>query len=126
MTRRTEGERQRRRDLADAATSHMGRLLPWPNEGGNPCYLSTSADGSGYLSRLADDMEAVQLGIGDDMAEHARAVLSNPQTTHGELRYLAGRLLECLVDALRAAESRGDRLPDPEHDGTDAGAGAWR
>ncbi|WP_431047455.1 hypothetical protein ACQUSR_08920 [Streptomyces sp. P1-3] len=51
---------------------------------------------TGYVSRLADDMEAVQLRMGN------------------ELRFLGNRLRESLRDALRIAESRGGRLPAPE------------
>ncbi|GAA2670561.1 hypothetical protein GCM10010310_09250 [Streptomyces violaceolatus] len=37
------------------------RLLPWSGPDGKPCYLSTD-DSGGYISRLADNIEAVQLG----------------------------------------------------------------
>jgi hypothetical protein len=37
------------------------RLLPWSGPEGKPCYLSTD-DQNGYMSRLADNIESVQLG----------------------------------------------------------------
>lgn len=37
------------------------RLLPWSGPEGKPCYLSTD-DREGYMSRLADYIEAAQLG----------------------------------------------------------------
>ncbi|WP_164992213.1 hypothetical protein [Streptomyces sp. L2] len=37
------------------------RLLPWAGEGGKPCYLI--GDGAGYLSRVADGVESVQLAM---------------------------------------------------------------
>jgi hypothetical protein len=49
------------------ATNPAPRLLPWPSPGGNPCYLVTD-NGGGYLSRLADDLEAAQLAIGADVS----------------------------------------------------------
>ena len=42
-------------------TSEMNWLLPWSGPDGKPCYLNTD-DKGGYMSRLADNMEAVQLG----------------------------------------------------------------
>lgn len=91
------------------------RLLPWPSPDGKPCYLSTG-DGDGYLSRLADDMEAVQLRMGSEVLGLARKVLDDPASPTTEVRYAGIRLAECLTDALRVAESRGLRLPAPDTD----------
>ncbi|MEI5102607.1 hypothetical protein RB200_33985 [Streptomyces sp. PmtG] len=55
-------------------------------------------------------MEAVQLGIGADLLEHARKLLDSRQVSPTELRFVAARLSEALSDALRVAESRGRRL----------------
>ncbi|MFC9225822.1 hypothetical protein ACFT8W_34705 [Streptomyces hygroscopicus] len=107
---RTEGDRQRRQNLADISTGHAPRLLPWTTDGGKPCLLSTDDEG-GYVSRLADQMEDVQLGMGTEVLKHALEVLSDPKAAPGELRYAGTRLAECLKDALRVAESRGMRLP---------------
>ncbi|WP_037888443.1 hypothetical protein [Streptomyces viridochromogenes] len=107
----------RRRELYDAATGLAGpRLLPWTTPDGNPCYLST--DGSGYLSTLADGIEAVQLGMGEELLEHAREVLAlgARALSATEYRWLASRLAEALTDALRVAESRGQRIPDPQEE----------
>ncbi|MFB6844820.1 hypothetical protein ACFCXS_08165 [Streptomyces sp. NPDC056373] len=89
------------------------RLLPWPSPDGKPCYLSTG-DNGGYLSRLADNMEAVQLATATDVLGLARKVLDDPTSPYTEVRYAGLRLAECLTDALRVAESRGARLPVPD------------
>lgn len=95
------------------------RLLPWPSPDGKPSYLVTDNDGS-HLSRLADDLESVQLAIGTDVLGLARKVLDDPASPYSEVRYAGVRLAECLADALRVAESRGMRLPVPdEPDGVD-------
>ncbi|MFR0358477.1 hypothetical protein [Streptomyces sediminimaris] len=87
-------------------------LLPWPSPEGKPCYLVTDSAG-GYLSRLADDLEAAQLATAADVLDLARTVLDDPASPHTEVRYAGRRLAECLTDALRVAESRGLRLPAP-------------
>lgn len=85
------------------------RLLPWPSVDGKPCYLVTGENG-GYLSRLADDLEAAQLATGADVLGLARIVLDDPASPYTEVRYAGLRLAECLRDTLRVAESRGLRL----------------
>ena len=101
-----------------AATSNSPRLLPWPSPDGNPCYLMTDS-GGGYVSRLADDLETVQLDMGVDVLGLARTVLDDPTSPYTEVRYAGLRLAECLTDALRVAESRGMRLPPPDTGGTE-------
>ncbi|MCC4318019.1 hypothetical protein ABTY63_20145 [Streptomyces solisilvae] len=91
--------------------SAQPRLLPWPGPAGKPCYLVSDADGAGYLSQLADEMEAVQLQMGAELIGHARLLLRDQKADAQELRYLSDRLIEALQDALRIAESRGGRLP---------------
>ncbi|MGX1561443.1 hypothetical protein [Streptomyces sp. NPDC055506] len=86
------------------------RLLPWLSPDGKPCYLITGSDG-GCLSRLADDLEAVQLATGAEVLDLARRVLDDPASPRTEVRFAGQRLAECLTDALRVAESRGLRLP---------------
>ncbi|GAA2396091.1 hypothetical protein GCM10010255_29460 [Streptomyces coeruleofuscus] len=89
-----------------------GRLLPWTTVDGRPCYLV--GDGAGYVSRLADDIEAVQLDMADGLLGHAAALLAERRVTSAELRYLALRLTESLRDVKRVAESRGARCaPSP-------------
>ncbi|MFJ5225525.1 hypothetical protein [Streptomyces sp. NPDC088400] len=86
------------------------RLLPWGDTEGKPCYLLTDSNG-GHVSRLADEIESVQLSMGRDLIQHARPLLDDSKATCGELRFLAARLTESLRDVLRVAESRGARLP---------------
>lgn len=85
-----------------------GRLLTWTGPEGNPCYVV--GDGTGYVSRLADDIESIQLGMADVLLGHAAGLLAEHSATAGELRYLASRLTESLADVKRVAESRGARL----------------
>ncbi|MFI6809317.1 hypothetical protein ACIBO6_30665 [Streptomyces luteogriseus] len=89
------------------------RLLPWLSPDGKPCYLVTG-NGCGFLSRLADELEALQLSTGTDVLGLAREVLNDSASPRRELRFAGLRLAECLADALRVAESRGMRLPGPE------------
>nr|WP_308378876.1 hypothetical protein [Streptomyces sp. ISL-43] len=113
-TSRTDADRMRRRELHDAAAGVTGpRLLPWTTQDGNPCYLSTN--GRGYLSSLADSIEEVQLDMGEELLGYARQVVAPgaKELSAVEYRWLACRLTEALTDALRVAESRGDRIPDP-------------
>ncbi|MFF8189531.1 hypothetical protein ACF05L_01290 [Streptomyces bobili] len=91
------------------------RLLPWTSPEGKPCYLV--GDGSGYLWRMADDIECVQLGMADDLLGHADALLAERRATCAELRYLARRLTEALRDVRRVAESRGARLAGRSDEG---------
>ncbi|MFE2277208.1 hypothetical protein ACFXAE_08070 [Streptomyces sp. NPDC059454] len=89
------------------------RLLPWSSPDGKPCFLANGS-GDGYVSRLADEMEARQLADGLDVLGRARLVLEDPMSPYAELRYAGIRLTECLADALRVAESRGRRLPSAD------------
>ncbi|WP_251066515.1 hypothetical protein [Streptomyces sp. ISL-36] len=66
--------------------------------------------GTGAVSRLADGIESVQLGMAGELLGHADDLLADRRVTSGELRYLAGRLTESLRDVKRIAESRGARL----------------
>ncbi|AYN41220.1 hypothetical protein D9753_22675 [Streptomyces dangxiongensis] len=99
-------------DAADPTASRP-RLLPWSTLDGNPCYLVTDDTGTGRLSCLADDVEAVQLGMADDLLGHAVNLLGDDKATAPQLRYLAARLAEALHDVHRIARSRGARLPAP-------------
>ncbi|MFG2912336.1 hypothetical protein ACGF0D_05450 [Kitasatospora sp. NPDC048298] len=97
------------------------RLLPWTTEDGRPCYLST--DGKGYISTLADGIETVQLGMGQELLEYARGILAPGAEAQSaiEYRWLACRLTEALSDALRVAESRGGRIPAPQEEVAEEG-----
>ncbi|WP_328338988.1 hypothetical protein [Streptomyces violaceus] len=88
------------------------RLLPWSGQGGKPCYLV--GDGTGYLSRVADDIECVQLGMSARLLEHATDMLADHKATAAQLRFLVARMAEALRDVHRIAEGRGARLPAPD------------
>lgn len=102
----------------DGAATTIGRprLLPWSNLDGDPCYLVTDDTGTGRVSRLADDIEAVQLGMADDLLGHAVDLLGDRKATAPQLRYLAACLAEALHDVHRIARSRGARLAVPRGD----------
>ncbi|MEU0831555.1 hypothetical protein [Streptomyces sp. NPDC005969] len=93
------------------------RLLPWAGPEGKPCYLA--GDGAGFLSRLADNMEAAQLGLAGELIDEAQQVLEGRAWTPGELHLLAVQLTEALGNVHRIAVSRGARLPAPTHDDPD-------
>ncbi|MGX1549184.1 hypothetical protein [Streptomyces adustus] len=90
------------------------RLLPWTGAEGKRCYLL--GDGTGYLSRVADAMETMQLAMADELLAHAADMLTDHQATSAQLRFLSARLTEALRDVHRIAESRGARLAGPEHE----------
>ncbi|MGW7251178.1 hypothetical protein [Streptomyces decoyicus] len=74
------------------------------------------SDGTGYVSRVADSIEAAQLGAAADLTEEALRVLGERTWTPGEIHLLAVELTASLIDVRRIAESRGARLPAPDHD----------
>ncbi|MEU8785504.1 hypothetical protein [Streptomyces sp. NPDC048637] len=87
------------------------RLLPWTTPDDKPCYLLTDREGS-YVAQYADDVEALQLGMGIGLLEHARDLIGDPAADARQLRYLSAQLSAALRDAVRVAESRGERLRD--------------
>jgi hypothetical protein len=94
-------------------TSDQLRLLPWAGPDGKPCFLSTD-DNGGHMSRLADNMESVQLGRATELLDQALDVLADADTAPDDLRLLAKGLTGALRDTLRVATSRGQRLAAPE------------
>ncbi|WP_234544377.1 hypothetical protein [Streptomyces shenzhenensis] len=106
--------------MTNAVVTHA-RLLPWAGPEGKPCYLVT--DGTGYLSRVADTVESVQLGMAGDLLCHAADMLADRRTTADQLRFVLARMSEALTDVRRIAESRGRRVTAPAcldaDDGTD-------
>ncbi|MFE4259585.1 hypothetical protein [Streptomyces sp. NPDC056883] len=88
------------------------RLLPWSGPDGKPCFLSAD-DNVGYLSRLADNTEAVHLGLGSELLDHALEVLADEEADPDEIRLLATDLAGALKDVVRVATSRGHRLATP-------------
>ncbi|MFE9094411.1 hypothetical protein [Streptomyces sp. NPDC007264] len=85
------------------------RLLPWTTPEGAPCYLSTD-DPESLLSRLADRLEADLLDSARFILAEARPLLADEDTGRRELRFTGVQLAAALSDALRIAESRGERL----------------
>ncbi|MGW3762389.1 hypothetical protein [Streptomyces sp. NPDC005131] len=82
------------------------RLLPWSGPGDKPCYLSTD-DPDGYMSRLADSIEAVQLDAASALLGEASEALDNRDTSLDEMRCLVRELTGALRDIYRIAASRG-------------------
>lgn len=89
------------------------RLLPWSGPEGKPCYLSTD-DPDGYMSRMADNTESVQLGTAAELLEMASESLTNEDAEPIELRSLCHALTGALKDVLRVAVSRGHLLTTGE------------
>ncbi len=85
------------------------RLLPWTGPDGKPCFLSTD-DNDGHMSRLADNIESVQLGMATELLGQAVEILADAETGPEDLRSLAKDLTGALRDTLRVATSRGHRL----------------
>ncbi|MBX7546686.1 hypothetical protein ABZX95_08385 [Streptomyces sp. NPDC004232] len=86
------------------------RLLPWAGSEGKPCILVT--DGSGPLSKVADTVESVQLGMAADLLGHAAELMADHRATSAQLRFLLARMREALTDVHRIAASRGARLAE--------------
>ncbi|MGW3303850.1 hypothetical protein [Streptomyces rubiginosohelvolus] len=109
---------------ADLPGTSAMRLLPWTGAGGKPCYVV--GDGTGYVSRMADDVESIQLDMADELLGHAADLLADDASTGPQVRFLAGRLTESLQQVVRVAESRGSRLdallPDRPEPRTEGGA----
>ncbi|MEV5318051.1 hypothetical protein AB0K92_10375 [Streptomyces sp. NPDC052687] len=82
------------------------RLLPWTGLEGKPCYLSTDNRG-GYMSRLADNIEATQLGTAAELLDQASETLDDEDAGPEDVRRLAQELTGALRDVLRVATSRG-------------------
>jgi hypothetical protein len=89
-------------------THHAPRLLPWTTPEGNPAYVV--GDGTGHVSRIADDMERVQLAMAVELLGHAGDLLADKGSTTVQLRYLLARMSESLTAVHRIAESRGARV----------------
>ncbi|MFE1406962.1 hypothetical protein ACFW5D_25585 [Streptomyces sp. NPDC058770] len=85
------------------------RLLPWPGPEDKPCYLSTD-DRDGHVSRLADNIEAVQLGMAAELLEQASETLGDEDAGLEDMRLLVKELSGALRDVLRVATSRGHLL----------------
>ncbi|MDQ8704186.1 hypothetical protein RCO28_17070 [Streptomyces sp. LHD-70] len=91
-------------------TRHTVRLLPWSSPEGKPCYLIGDGTGSSHVSRVADNIESVQLDMADELLDHAADMKADEQVTDAQLRFLVDRMTESLRDVCRIAVSRGARL----------------
>ncbi|WP_428954609.1 hypothetical protein [Streptomyces sp. cg35] len=89
------------------------RLLPWSGPDGQPCYLSTD-NADSYLSRLADNTEAIHLGMAAEVLDQAVELLAGEKATPNDLRLVAKDLAGALRTTLRVATSRGRRLSQPD------------
>jgi hypothetical protein len=76
------------------------------------------------MSRLADNLETVQLGMAEDLLDHVRKALEEGRFSEVELRSMVTSLSGALRDAIRVAESRGDRLPMLDDDDASRAADA--
>lgn len=101
------------------------RLLPWTGERGKPCYLMTDGESSTVMTRLADNLESVQLGMASDLLEYVDDALSDEDLSETELRSMVASLCQAVRDVARVAECRGERLPVPlDDDGASRAADA--
>lgn len=100
---------------------HPARLLPWVGPEGKPCYLlgDRNGSGTGHISRMADDIESVQLGMSAELLGHAADLLADREATAVQLHFLAACMAQSLRDVRRIAVSRGGRLPVPPQDEPD-------
>lgn len=104
----------------DCAGTNRVRLLPRTGADGRTSLLLT--DGHGPVSRIADRIEAAQLGLANRLLGRAREMTAVPGTAKGgELGAMADQLADALRDALFIAECRGARL-----DAADDGRGAMK
>lgn len=92
------------------------RLLPWAGEDGKPSFLITDGGAGSVLNRLADNLEAVQLGMASDLLEYIDEMLSEEDLSETELRGAVASLCQAVRDLVRIAECRGGRLPVPPRD----------
>ncbi|WP_069814386.1 hypothetical protein [Streptomyces sp. TP-A0874] len=100
--------------MTEQSTDTM-RLLPWPGPEGKPCYLVGSD--SGFVAHVADNIESTQLDMATELLDHVEDMLSDPQVTPEQLRYVIARMAESLREVHRVARSRGARLIPPALDG---------
>ncbi|PNG98560.1 hypothetical protein SMF913_14585 [Streptomyces malaysiensis] len=98
---------------AGMTAQNKRRLLPWTGPEGKPCYLDTNG-WEGFMSRLADHIEAEQLGMASELLGQALQVRDDETADLEKPRLLAAQLAGALRDVLRVATSRGHRLVTPE------------
>ncbi|MFJ4962868.1 hypothetical protein ACIP6P_10550 [Streptomyces sp. NPDC088729] len=96
---------------------NAARLLPWDGREGQPCYVV--GDGTGRVSRAADTVEAVQLGMALDLIDHAEDMLDDDRCTEVQFRHVTTALTQSLREVHRVARSRGLRLGVPDRSGVE-------
>jgi anti-sigma regulatory factor (Ser/Thr protein kinase) len=97
----------------NCAGTNRVRLLPKTDPDGRPALLLT--DGHGPVSRIADRIEAAQLGLANRLLGRAWEMTAVPGTLKGaELGVVAAQLAVALRDVLLIAECRGARLDAAE------------
>ncbi|WP_406114611.1 hypothetical protein [Streptomyces sp. NBC_01014] len=90
------------------------RLLPWSGPDGKPCYLSTD-DPDSYMSRLADNIESIQLDVAARLLGESLVTLDDQDADLNDLRRLGHDLTGVLRDVLRVAASREHLLATSGH-----------
>uniref|UniRef100_A0AAU2A973 ATP-binding protein n=1 Tax=Streptomyces sp. NBC_00093 TaxID=2975649 RepID=A0AAU2A973_9ACTN len=95
-------------DMSDGEGNNAVRFLPWIGSEGQPCLLIS--DGDGPVTRIANQVEAVQLSLADRLLCRAQELIAAPELPISEVGALATQLTDALRDALLIAESRGARL----------------
>ncbi|MFE0189520.1 hypothetical protein [Streptomyces sp. NPDC058989] len=83
------------------------RLLPPPTPEGKRCLVV--GDGTGYVSRMADNLEETQLGLAAELIDESRRILGGRRWTPGEIHLLAVELTDALAQVHRVAKSRDPR-----------------
>ncbi|MER6786958.1 hypothetical protein ABT330_20465 [Streptomyces sp. NPDC000658] len=78
-------------------------------------------DGTGYIARVADTVEGLQLDMAAELLAHAADLLADNRTSYVQLRFLGNRMTEAPRDVVRIAHSRGARLWAPEREEKEAG-----
>ncbi|WP_326630607.1 hypothetical protein OG808_29860 [Streptomyces sp. NBC_01761] len=71
-------------------------------------------DCTGYIARVADTVEGLQLDMAAELLAHAADLLADNRASSVQLLFLGDRMTEVLRDIVRIAHSRGARLPAPE------------
>ncbi|MFD8062177.1 hypothetical protein [Streptomyces cyaneofuscatus] len=89
------------------------RLLPWTNDFGAPCWLST-ANPDSRISRMADELEVAMIASAEEVLAEARELLAESVVGEQELRFAGARLAPARGGTQRIAASRGGRLESAE------------
>ncbi|MBB5934980.1 hypothetical protein [Streptomyces zagrosensis] len=94
----------RARQIAGRTPTHTtrsatdaGRLLPWTTLEGKSCYVM--GDGTGYISRVADTVEGLQLEMAAELLAHAADLLADNRASSVQ----RDRMTEALRDVVRIA-----------------------